>query len=353
MSKTASYAAKLSGTLAAIGNTPMATVDLLIRNRKRRVFLKLESYNPTGSSKDRTARALIEDAEAHSRLTSSSVIVESTSGNLGVALAFVCRAMGYPFIAVVDPKATKENLQKMRSMGAMIEMVEEPDETMGYLSARLSRVQEICRASNYLWLDQYSNLANPLIHYATTGPEIYRQLEKRVDAIFIAVSTGGTLAGVARFFRAASPGTRIIAVDAVGSLIFGGRPARRRLTGIGSAKVSTFIDKTHYDLVEWVGDEDAFLFCRNLLDKTGIHVGGSSGAVLVACARYLETHPEVENAVCLCPDTGENYRSTIFDDQWLKENGVVLQNRSPVQEIWNTSGEGGHCSLSHTQPGLL
>ena len=311
--------------LAKVGNTPITPVQVNINGDSRTIYLKLEGHNPAGSSKDRTARALIEDMEARNRISNSTIVLESTSGNLGVALSFVCHAKGYPFVAIVDPHTTEEALKNMRALNTRIEMVSEPDHTGGYLKSRLARVQQLLQSSSrYVWLDQYSNPANPQIHYATTGPEIYNRMNGKVEAVFIAVSTGGTLAGVARYFREVSPKTVIVAVDAVGSVIFGGEARPRRLTGIGSARVSNFIEKSHYDRVSMITDENAFSFCRRLFEKTGLKIGGSSGAVLAACIDHLTLRPEIKRAVCLCADRGENYDSTIFNDEWLAEKQILL-----------------------------
>ena len=196
---------ELSKLLEQPGNTSMESIYLLFGGEARKIHLKMESHNPTGSVKDRTAFGLLQSLEAQGRLQAGSVIVESTSGNLGVALSFLCKMRGYQFIAVVDPKTTQENIARMQELGAHIEMVEQPDENSGYLLSRLRRVHELCeRNENYVWTDQYSNPANPLIHFQKTGPEIYDQMDGKVDALFIAVSTGGTLAGIGRFFRKVS-----------------------------------------------------------------------------------------------------------------------------------------------------
>ena len=311
--------------LAKVGNTPITPIQININDDPRTIYLKLEGHNPAGSSKDRTAHALIEDMEARNRISSSTIVLESTSGNLGVALSFVCHAKGYPFVAVVDPHTTEEALKNMRALDTRIEMVSEPDHTGGYLKSRLARVQQLLQSSSrYVWLDQYSNPANPRIHYVTTGPEIYNRMDGEVEAVFIAVSTGGTLAGIARYFREVSPKTEIVAVDAVGSVIFGGKAGPRRLTGIGSARVSNFIEKSHYDRVSMITDEYAFSFCRRLFKKTGLKIGGSSGAVLASCIDYLTSRPEIKRVVCLCADRGENYDSTIFNDEWLAEKQILL-----------------------------
>src|SRR5579875_84949 len=319
-----------------IGNTPIKPVYFVIDGKVRAVYLKLEGANPAGSVKDRTAFALVQNLENRCLLHQGSIVVESTSGNLGVALAFICRAKGYAFLAVVDPKTTRENLDRMQALGAMIDLIDHPDANGGYLLSRLKRVQELLALSgNYAWTDQYSNSANPYIHYATTGPEIYRQLNGKVDAVFAAVSTGGTLAGIGRFFRSVSPHTSIIGVDARGSVVFGTPPGARKLTGIGSSRRSSFITRDVYVTYALVGDEEAFAFCHALYSATGIKVGGSSGAVLAACAGYLQNHPELERAVCLCADSGENYSSSIYNDCWLREHGITLSQHhlAPVQDI--------------------
>ncbi|HEY1349371.1 MAG TPA: pyridoxal-phosphate dependent enzyme [Ktedonobacteraceae bacterium] len=324
-----------------IGNTALWPVELTIGERKHRVYLKLEGENPTGSVKDRTGYALVQDLENRGMLRQGSVIIESTSGNLGVALAFQCMERGYRFIAVVDPKTTRENIAKIEAFGASIEMVHEPDPTGGYLLSRLARVQELCqRHSNYVWPDQYANPANPYIHYIQTGPEIYRQMQQQVDALFLPVSTGGTLAGIGRFFREASPSTQIIGVDAYGSVIFGTPPAPRKLTGIGSSRPSHFLHDDLYHTYLLVHDEEAFACCRTLFLATNLLVGGSSGAALAACIRYLDQHPHLHEIVCLCADSGDNYISSIFCDTWLQEQGFRLtdEHLGPLKRIETYEG---------------
>ena len=319
-----------------LGNTPMEPIYLVIDGIPRKVHLKLESENPTGSVKDRTGYSLIQTLEAQGLLNKRSVVIESTSGNLGTALSFFCKLKGYRFVAVIDPKTTRENIAKMQALGAQIEMVDQPDENGGYLLSRLQRVRALCQASPaYVWTDQYSNPANPRIHYLSTGPEIYRQMHGEVDALFMAVSTGGTLAGIGRFFREVSPTTTIIGVDAHGSVVFGTPPAPRKLTGIGSSRPSSFITRDLYDLHLLVRDEEAFAFCRALWETTMLKVGGSSGAVLAACGKYLQDHPEVRNVVCLCADRGDNYDNTIFNNDWIYKLGFDVSKEllKPVQDI--------------------
>jgi N-(2-amino-2-carboxyethyl)-L-glutamate synthase len=269
------------------------------------VYLKLEGMNPTRSMKDRTAYGLIRALEEQGKLHPQSTLVESTSGNLGVALARLCQLKGMRFLAVVDPKTTRENMARMQDFDAQMAMVQEIDTSGGYLLTRLACIHQLVEEHpDYLWTDQYTNPANPHIHFVSTGPEIYEQMHQEIEAIFIPVSTGGTLAGISRFLRQMQPSVAIIGVDAVGSVVFGTSAAPRKLTGIGSSRSSSFLQKDLYDESLLITDEEAFAFCHFLLAGTGISVGGSSGAVLAACGRYLGQHPEKTRVVCVCADHG-------------------------------------------------
>lgn len=322
--------------MTQIGNTPLAPIALSIHGRRRVVRLKLEGANPCGSLKDRTAQSLIDELEQHGALERSSVLVESTSGNLGVALAWLARRRGYHFVAVIDPKTTRENVRRLRRLGARIELVDTPDEAGGYLLARIERVRQLCASSPaYVWPDQYANPANPRAHEQGTGPELLQQLSGDLDAVFVAVSTGGTLAGLARFLRRESPATQIIAVDAYGSVALGGSPGPRLLTGIGASQASSFVSAGLYDDLIFVRDAEAFANCRALASGTGLAVGGSSGATLAACARVLARDPDLERVVCLCADRGQSYASTIYSNRWLARHGIDLRTTGlgPVDEI--------------------
>ena len=320
-----------------IGETPIQRVRLQLDGKSRNVFLKLEGANPGGSIKDRTALSLLRSLEDAGKLTSGGRLVESSSGNLAIGLAMLARRRGYRFTAVLDPRVTAENLRRLRDLGAETVMVEEPDAAGGYLLTRLARIREmLAEDPGLLWTNQYGSAANPGAHYSGTGPELYQQMGHRVDVVFVAVSTGGTLAGIGRFFRETSPKTRVIAVDARGSAALGGAPGKRRLVGIGSSRLSEFLDARLYDEHIYVEDCEAFAFCRALEASTGIAVGGSSGACLAACARYLQAHRGIERAVCLCADRGEHYASSIFSDSWLAQHGLEIAPRhlGPVSDIY-------------------
>jgi 2,3-diaminopropionate biosynthesis protein SbnA len=319
-----------------VGDTPLKPIALRIQGRTRIVQLKLEAANPCGSLKDRTAQSLIDDLEQRGLLDRGSVLVESTSGNLGIALAWLARERGYRFVAVIDPKTTPENVTRLRQLGARLELVDTPDVAGGYLLARIDRVRQLCASSpGSVWPDQYANPANPRAHEQGTAPELLGQLGGELEAVFVPVSTGGTLAGIARFCRRESPFTQVIAVDAHGSVALGGGPASRLLTGIGAGKRSSFATPDLYDEAVLVGDVEAFAYCRALAARTGVGVGGSSGATLAACARLLARDPDLERVACICPDGGRSYRSTIYSDRWLARNGIHLgpADLGPVEEI--------------------
>jgi 2,3-diaminopropionate biosynthesis protein SbnA len=333
----------LRSMLDTIGATPLSPLWMRTQGRRRRVGLKLEGHNLTGSIKDRTALSLVRGLLARGRLAPGSTIVESTSGNLGVALALICRALGHSFVAVVDPHATGENLAKMSALGAEVDMVGEPGHG-SFLASRLARVAELRALTPALvWANQYGDEANPSAHRTSTAPEILRQMDRRLDAVFVAVSTCGTLVGVSSFLRRFSPRTRVIAVDAVGSTVFGGTAAPRLLVGIGSSRRPDFAIEGLYDDVVRVDDETAFSACRQLDERCGLRVGGSSGAVVAACHRYLADAPELERVVCICPDTGDNYTSTIWDDGWLHGNGLDLA-RASARLDFGFSLDPGHDS---------
>ena len=302
--------------------TPIVDIALKIGSRWRKVGLKLESHNPSGSIKYRTACGLITALEASGRLTPGTHVVESTSGNLGVALAFISQVRDYRFTAVTDPKADPVMLEHIQAMGAVVISAREPDEDGGYLHSRLAMIRRLLaedRAS--IWPNQYENPANPEIHYHETAPEICQQ-RPGMDAVFIAASTGGTLAGIGRYLRSASSSVKVVGVDIRGSRVFGYPSGKRLITGIGSSRPSLFLRPGDYDDVVIIDDREAVIACHYLQDNLGIGLGGSAGAVVAACARYLKAHPEITQPVCICPDGRANYLNTLYNHAWLAEHGL-------------------------------
>jgi len=306
-----------------LGRTPLVPVRTTLRGRSHTLLLKLEGANPFGSIKDRTAYGLLRAIEEQ-RGAGRRTVVESTSGNLGVALAALCRFRGHTFIAIVDPKVQTENLALMAHFGAEIVMVTEADKNDSYSVARLNRVRELLDENPALiWTDQYSNIANPLAHCRHTGPEILQQAGS-TDAIFVPVSTGGIAAGVKTHVRQAGPATRVVAVDVVGSVAIGGDSGPRHLTGIGANMRSRFVAESDVDDRAWVRDAPAVAVCRKLKAETGLDVGGSSGATIAACLSYLGDHSHLSRPVCVCPDGGWKYQDTVYDHGWASRNGLDI-----------------------------
>jgi cysteine synthase A len=304
-------------------STPLRAVDVEVEGVRRRVLLKLEGTVPGRSIKDRTARALVDALEASGRLRPGACLVESTSGNLGVALARLARARGLGMLAVVDPLAPAPLVERMRALGARVEVVAGRGPA-GHLPRRLERVAALLAGDPRLvWTDQYGSAANPEAHRRGTGPELLRQTAGRIDALFVAVSTGGTLAGLAACMRARAPWVRVVAVDVHGSAALGGPVGPRRLSGIGSGRPSAFLAARPHHAVERVGERDAVAWCRRLAAATGVRVGASSGAVLAACARHLARRPELVAPVCVCADAGEAYADTVYDDRWARAAGLL------------------------------
>ncbi|MFG3055230.1 pyridoxal-phosphate dependent enzyme [Kitasatospora sp. NPDC048239] len=305
-----------------LGLTPIRTVTIDVLGRPRRIHLKLEGQNLTGSVKGRTAYGLVRGLAEDGLLRPGVELLESTSGNLGVALASMARYLGVGFSAVVDPMITAECRQRLAELGATVITVDRPDPAGGYLLSRLAAVRELVATDDrYVWANQYENPRNPEIHRTMTGPEILGQLPEPPDALFAAISTGGTFAGLAQHFREHSPRTRLVAVDINGSVAVGGPPGTRHLSGIGASRRSSFLEPDMIDQVAYASIAEAAYYCRLVLQESGIHLGGSSGAVLAACVRYLADHPETAEPLCVCADGGEKYQSTIYNDEWLESIG--------------------------------
>lgn len=303
--------------------TPIVPVRVTVGGREVTIRLKLESANQWGSIKDRTALGLV--ASVASLLEDPhATLIESTSGNLGVALAMIAQNLRRRFIAVVDPNLSPALAARMKKSGAQLEYVDQRDRHGGYLDARLTRVARLLDSTRgAVWTDQYGNLANPLAHHGSTAPELVRQAPD-TDAVFIAVSTGGTLAGISRYTRRHAPGIRIIAVDVPGSRVFGEPVGSRLLTGIGANRRSSFLAPGVWDDVVIVEDATAIAVCHQLHDATGVCIGGSSGAAVAACLRYVLRHPHITAPVCICPDGGSSYARTIYDADWLESKSIEL-----------------------------
>jgi cysteine synthase A len=305
--------------LGVIGRTPLVRLGRLFPDGSPEVIAKLEYLNPSGSMKDRAAQYIVAEGVREGRITPLTHLVESSSGNFGIAMATVARIYGLRFTCVVDPKTTSANWQLLRCLDANVEVVTKPDEQGGYLKSRLARVRELLEEiPSAFWVNQYGNELNWRAHYDGTGKEILDDLDGPVDCVAVPVSTTGTIMGVGRRLREAFPDVAVVAVDMVGSVIFGAEGGPRELPGIGSSIVPDILDPTEIDEVVYVSAHEAAVACRELCTLEAIVAGGSSGAV-VAGIRKLEcdlTGPC--RIVTVLPDRGERYLDTVYDDEWLE-----------------------------------
>lgn len=305
--------------LDTIGTTPLVRLTGYLDVPEVALYLKLESANPGGSAKDRPALRMITEAQADGRLHARSVVVESTSGNTGIGLAQVCRYYGLPCILVVDPRTQPANLAAMRALGAQIEVVRPSDPRADLLAARLDRVSELVETlPDAFWPNQYANPANNRAHETGTMAEILDALDDRVDVLFVAVSSTGTLGGCLDAVAARGLHTEVVAVDAVGSVLFGGTEGPRLLPGLGAGREPALSFGRRPGQVVRVSDLDSVVGCRRLAQTDAILVGGSAGGVLHA---VRERQHELAGAtvVAIAADSGHRYLDTVFDDAWVQQ----------------------------------
>ncbi len=305
--------------LSCIGQTPLVYLHQLFPPLKSpEVIAKLEFLNPGGSVKDRPAQFMVEQGLQDGTIREGTHLIESSSGNLGIALAIVARVYKLAFTCVVDPKISPTNLRILQILGANVEMVEKPDNQGGYLKSRIQRVQKLLQEiPNSVWLNQYANQLNWQSHYYLTGKEIVDALDVPIDCLILAVSTTGTILGISRRLRQKFPHLRVIAVDAVGSVIFGAPAGPREIPGIGASRVPEIINKSEIDDVIYVNDWESVQGCRDLLAYEGIFAGGSSGSVIAAIKKLIPTLPPSYRIFTLFPDQGDRYLNLVYDDDWV------------------------------------
>src|ERR1700746_181487 len=293
--------------LSTIGHTPLVELTRVLPDCPFRLCAKLEGFNPGGSAKDRPALHILEEAMQAGAVKAGTVVIESSSGNLGIGLAQVCRYLGLRFICVVDPNTTAQNLRILRAYGAEIDLVSKPDPvTGGFLQARIDRVQTLLETiEDCFWTNQYANLSNAQAHYRTTMHEIATELDGKIDYLFVPTSTWGTLRGCADYVRNHHLDTRIFAVDAHGSVIFGGPPGKRLIPGHGAVRRPELYRADLADERLRVTDLDCVVGCRRLVRSEAILAGGSSGGVLMAVERVKERIQRGATCALIFHDRGE------------------------------------------------
>lgn len=309
--------------VAAIGNTPLVRLSRL--HPPGNLVAKLEYLNPGGSTKDRIALGMIERAERNGWLQPGGTIIEPTSGNTGVGLAMVAALRGYKLIAVMADKQSEEKRALLRAYGAEVIVCPtdvEPEDPRSYYSVADRLTRETPGAYRP---DQYSNPANPEAHYQQTGPEIWQQTDGRVDVVVIGLGTGGSVSGIGRYLKERKPDVWVVGVDPEGSIYTAETEddVTTYLTeGVGEDFWPETYDPDVVDQYEMVTDEEAFAMTRRLSEVEGVFAGGSGGMAVEGAVRVATERPD-ELVVVVLPDSGRNYVSKIFNDDWMRKNGFL------------------------------
>lgn len=306
--------------LSTIGGTPLVAFHKLYPQTNVKIYGKLEAFNPGGSIKDRTAFSILSQALKSGELEVGDTVIESSSGNMAIGLAQACLTFGLELIVVVDPNVNQQTVKILETYGANISRVEEPEPQGGYLAARLRRVQELLDLlPGSYWPNQYANPNNPLAHFDTMR-EIVEALDGKLDYLLAATSTCGTIMGCAQYAEEAGLSTKIVAVDAVGSVIFDAPAAKRLIPGHGAGRPSQLLNKHYIDQVIHISDAECVQGCRRLLQKEAVLAGGSSGAIVTALGKLLPHIPDDATCALIICDRGERYLDTIYSDAWVQSN---------------------------------
>jgi N-(2-amino-2-carboxyethyl)-L-glutamate synthase len=310
-----------AGILGVVGNTPLIKLSRVFPDAHFQLFGKLEMFNPGGSIKDRPALNMLKQALKRGDIKPGATIIESSSGNLGIGLAQASLLLGLRLICIIDPKTTQQNLSILKAYGATVELVSEPDPITGdFLPARISRVKALlAEIPDSFWPNQYANLHNAAAHHQTMH-EIVRDLNDEPDYMFCTTGTCGTLRGCSEYIKTNRLKTKIIAVDAKGSVIFGDKRAKRLIPGHGAAQVPALLEPGMESEYMHVTDRDCIIGCHRLLRREAILAGGSAGGAISAIEQKSAEIPiGATCAVILC-DRGERYLNTIYSDSWIQEH---------------------------------
>ena len=307
------------------------------------VHLKIEGFTAAGSIKAKAARHMVDQFEARGLGHPGLRLIESSSGNLGVALAMIAAERGYRFTCVSDPNLSPQTAKLIAAYGAELVIIDQPDANGGFLGSRIAYIEDRLRADPHLvWLNQYANADNPGAHIRFTGPEIFAAFD-RVDYLFVGAGTTGTLGGVSHHARRHSPTTRLVAVDSVGSVTFGTPAGRRFIAGLGTSSRPAIADEKAMDVLEMIDEIDTVVMCRTLAAQ-GLLAGGSTGTVLSAITRWAGRIAPGSTVVAIAPDLGDRYVDTIYDNGWVEArfDGALERCRSAIEaspSLWEAQPE--------------
>jgi cystathionine beta-synthase len=315
--------------LDLIGNTPLVEVRRM-ETGPCRLFLKLENQNPGGSIKDRVALAMIEAAERDGQLRKGSLIIEATAGNTGLGLALVAAQKGYRLLIVLPDKMSQEKIFHLKAMGAEV-VLTRSDVHKGHPEYYQDLAARLAREKGAFYVNQFGNPANPKAHEETTGPEIFEQMERQVDAVIAAVGTGGTISGLSRYFARVSPATEMVLADPVGSIVaefvetktISKNVGTWLVEGIGEDFIPPVCDLARVKKAYSIPDAEAFAVCRELLKKEGVLAGTSSGTLIAAALRYCREQKSAKRVVTLVCDSGNKYLSKVYNDYWMLDQGFI------------------------------
>jgi cystathionine beta-synthase len=346
----------LSDITKAVGHTPIVKLNRVTEGIQSDIYVKCEYLNPGGSHKDRVALNMIKDAEA-AGLKPGGTIVEATSGNTGAALAMVAAIKGYKCVFVMPDKMSQEKISALRAYGARVVICPtavEPEDPRSYYQVAKRIADE---TPNCFYANQYHNPSNPNAHYLSTGPEIWEQCGDELDVFVTGMGTGGTVSGIGKFLREKKPEIKLVGVDPVGSLYYDyvktqriTKPFSYKVEGIGEDFFPSTMNLKIIDEVIRVDDKECFLMTRDLVRLEGLFVGGSGGAAVAGALKYARASGKKENILVLMPDGASKYISKIFNDDWMRENGFLEEEKGlgTVRELLAHKPAGGVVTTSAT-----
>lgn len=314
-----------NGTMGMLRNSPL--IRITEKNTDNiNLYVKYEGVNPTGSIKDRAAKYVIDKSLKTNKINHDTIIIESSSGNFGIALSSYCKTIGLKCSIVIDPNILPINEYIIRNMADEVIKVTERDYTGGFLLTRTNYIRKtIAENDNYFWTNQYENWDIAEAYYSTVGEEIVDELD--LDYIFVGVSSGGTITGISNKIKERVPSAKVIAVDVFGSVVFSEEPKKRYIPGIGASRRPPILDKAIIDDVVLIEEKDSIDAGIEFFKNNYLLIGGSSACVYYAIKKYFQDKKfnKKPNVVALFPDRGEKYFDRIYNDEWVKKNFTASQ----------------------------